>query len=140
MCCRDGSIDPDRTADMKQHEEQLLLNLQNHRSTLADEHALRDDPNGWLDEYISDLTGAIQSHLRDVRRFMERNTDIKGSLVWDVTVHGERRLIGLFHQEVELIKQGLDVPLLALEEKASIIHGNRYVFMTLVCSTLCVTN
>lgn len=134
MCCKDGSIDPDRTASMKEHEEELLHNLQKHRTTLADEYALRDNPSGWVDEYISDLTGAIESHLLDTRRFIEKNTSIKNSEFWDQKVHGERRLIGLFHQERELIKQGLDVPLLALEANASILHGNRYVQLILTCS------
>ena len=101
---------------------------------LADEYALRTDPSRWVDEYITDLTDTIKTHLLDNRTFMEKNNNIKGSLVWHETIHRARRLIGMFHQERELITQGLDIPLLALESNVSIAGGNRCVVTTLNAS------
>ena len=131
MCCRDESIDPDRTDSMKQHESKMVLYMQRHRSMLADQYALRPDPSRWVDEYVTDLTDTIKTHLLDNRTFMEKNLSIKGSTTWCETLHRARRLIGLFHQEKELIMQGLDIPLLALETNRSIAGGNRYVLLVL---------
>ena len=98
---------------------------------LADEHALRDDPSGWIVEYVADLTDTIKTHLLDNRTFMEKNDNIKGSQIWDETTHRARRLIGMFHQERELIQQGLEIPHLALESNMSIAGGNRSVTIIL---------
>lgn len=141
MCCRDGSIDPDRTDSMKQHEDKMVLYMQRHRTMLADQYALRNDPSRWVDEYITDLTDTIKTHLLDNRTFMENNIGIKGSATWDETIHRARRLIGLFHQERELITQGLEIPLAALEANRSIAGGNRYVFSSFRLHPLaCQTN
>ena len=133
MCCRDGSTDPDRTESMKQHEKKMVLYMQRHRTWLADQYALRTNPDSWVDEYISDLTSTIETHLLDNRTFMEKNASIKGSSTWEETVHRARRLVGMFHQERELTKQGLEIPLLALESNMSIAGGNRYVPLIYSC-------
>ena len=125
MCCRDGSIDADRTESMKQHEGKMVLYMQRHRTMLSDQYALRDDPSRWVDEYVADLADTIKSHLADNRTFMEKNQHMKGSMLWNETIHRSRRLIALFHQEKELIKQGLEIPHLALESNVSIAGGNR---------------
>ena len=101
--------------------------MQRHRTWLADKYAIRSDPTRWVDEYVTDLTDTIKTHLLDNRTFMESNSGIKGSATWCETIHRARRLIAMFHQERELIQQGLDIPLLALESDRSIAGGNRYV-------------
>ena len=100
MCCRDGSVDPDRTESMKQHEAKMVLYMQRHRTMLADQYALRDDPSRWVDEYVADLADTIKSHLADNRTFMEKNQHMKGSMLWNETIHRSRRLIAYHHPEL----------------------------------------
>lgn len=123
ICRKDGALDPDRTPRMIYREDLTVKYCQFLRLSFADEHALRDDPDAWIEEYLEELASQIELELRAALRYIEVTSEVKGSAEWNEMVHGWRRLIALRHQERELIKQGLDIPLLARQSNASIAQG-----------------
>ncbi|KAK7682015.1 hypothetical protein QCA50_014979 [Cerrena zonata] len=125
ICCRDGAIDPHRSTGMKSREDKELQYLQRRKVALSDEYAYRSDPNAWVSKYMKELSGRIDSELRDIRLYFKEAPDARDSAYWMEAVHGSRRMIALHHQERELIEQGSDIPLLAFQSRMSIPYGNR---------------
>lgn len=125
ICCRDGALDPHRTAGMKSREDKEVQYLQKRKVALSDEYAYRSDPNAWLPKYTRELSSRIASELQDIRLYFNEAPDARNSAYWMEAVHGSRRMIALYHQEKELTEQGPDIPLLAFQSRMSIPYGNR---------------
>lgn len=97
--------------------------LQWYKSSLPNEYADQCNPGGWLKEYVDELTDQINIELRSIHQYFERTSDVKDSPDWTEMVHSTRRLIALRHQERELITQGINIPLLALQSNMTIGQG-----------------
>ncbi|KAK7677664.1 hypothetical protein QCA50_019355 [Cerrena zonata] len=120
---KDGALDPDRSTCMTYREGITVKYMQFRRTSLSDEFSGQNDPNGWINEYMSELVQHNDIELREIRRYLKVTSDVKGSSDWNEMVHGARRLIAVCHQEKELIMQGIDIPLLAWQSNASIAQG-----------------
>lgn len=59
------------------------------------------------------------------RTWIEVNRDLKGTCEWKEEVHRRRRTIAIYHQEIDLHRQGSEIPLLALRLNELISVGFR---------------
>lgn len=132
MSCCGGGLDPDRTEDMEEQEHILVLVLQDMRAEYIAEHSdsvEESSDNGWIEKYVDRIKKQIEFELSDARGYIHENVEKKGSVTWKEVVHTFWRRTALYHQEMELIQQGVDIPLLAVHSDSSIGNGNRYAFI-----------
>ena len=100
----------------------MVLYLLDRRASLSDEY--RDD-DLWVTKYIDEIEEMIDNELEAVQCYKDSTTDVKGSSDWCEEMHTRRRSVAVLHQEIELLRQGLDIPLAAVKANTSITHGNR---------------
>ena len=125
ICRKSGILDPERTQDMANEEDVLTDQLEDLRRRMASgyfwEHLGNDDEDtGWVPAY----TEQVEKQLREDADFglaiAAAYRDAKAS---KEEVHCVRRRVAILHQEMDLWRQGIDVPQLAVEQKASIASG-----------------
>ena len=113
ICRRGGNVDPERTPQMKDNEAKLRDELQQTKS-VAHMHHFYDNPDAhessWIPAYIKEVQELLDSGLFYANRWMEKNLAIKGLPKWKEEVHARRRTIAIYHQEIDLFRQGVDVP------------------------------
>ena len=100
----------------------MVLYLQDRRTSLSNEY--RGD-NLWVAKYIDKIEEMIDNELEAVQHYKDSTTDGKGSPDWCEGMHTRCCSIAILHQEIELLRQGLDIPLTAVKANTSIAHGNR---------------
>ena len=130
ICRRDSAKDPQRSEQMKERENSVLNYLKRRKAEYTDKYAYRNDPNAWIEKYVGELTERIECETGDIRLFL-KDPSVTPSNLLEV-VHGSRRMIALHHQERELILQGVEIPSVAFEAKASIAQGIWYSFFLTV--------
>lgn len=106
----------------------LKWNICEERSRLS--HIYGEDE--WISEYIKELCILRDIALGRARTWMDMNGELKGTDEWKEVVHGKRRLIAIYHQEIDLYRQGAEVPLVALRSNELISAGFRYVSFMLL--------
>ena len=131
ICRKSGTLDPERTQDMAAEEQILVDELENLRTLLTSryfwEHLGDDDEDtGWVPAYTeqvekqlredADLGSVIAGKYKDGRASTQE-------------VHCIRRRIAILHEEIDLWRQGIDIPQLAIEQKVSVAMGYGYVYL-----------
>ena len=126
ICRRGGNLDPERTSWMKDKEEKLLDELREMRSITYMRHFYENpgaEDSSWVPVYIKEVQDLLDCDLAFANRWMEKNMSIKGFPKWKEEVHARRRTIAIYHQEISLLRQGVDVLWLAAQCNESILAG-----------------
>ena len=126
ICRRGGNLDPERTSWMKDKEEKLLDELREMKSIAHMRHFYENpdaDELSWVPVYIKEVQDLLNCDLAFANRWMEKNVSIKGLTKWKEELHARRRTIAIYHQEIDLFRQGVDVPWLAFQRNESILAG-----------------
>lgn len=118
-------MDPERTAAMKKEEGQVIVDLNAIRARMCFlyERDGYEHPSVWIEPYLKDVQGSLDVELMWIRRWMLANVSIKGSPGWKEKVHARRRIIAIYHQEINLLQQGAEVPWMALERDECLMVG-----------------
>ena len=109
---------------MEEEEHVFISILQDTRTECIADYVGAGD--GWIEAYVNRIKKQIKLELSEVEQYLHENAEMKGSMKWKETTHTFRRRIALHHQEMELIQQGVDIPLAAVHVGTSIANGNRY--------------
>ncbi|KAK7689642.1 hypothetical protein QCA50_007435 [Cerrena zonata] len=127
VCRRGVGRDPERTDEMEVAERKLVEDFTSRRFTIAEEHSrlswlVEDD---WIESYTKELSMLRDIELSSARTWLYFNSDDKGTHEWKKEVHARRRIVAIYHQEIDLYRQGPEVPLLALQSNELISEGYR---------------
>ena len=78
--------------------------------------------NEHIVQYITCIREKLQDHRRDALQWLETFNDTHVQLE---VVHAKRRIVAMYHQEIELMEQGIEAPHVIRARGDLIIHGNR---------------
>ena len=126
ICRRGGNVDPERTPQMKSNEETVRNELQELKSIAHMNHFCENPDaheSSWIPVYIKEVQDLLDCDLLYANRWMKKNLETKGLPKWKEEVHARRRIIAIYHQEIDLFGQGIDVPWLAFQRNESILAG-----------------
>lgn len=126
-------IDPERTNDMEAEEGKLAHELNSLKWTICEEqsrlrHIYAEDD--WITTYVKELCTLRDIALAHARSWMDMNRDLKGTHEWKEEVHGKRRIVAIYHQEIDLYRQGAEIPVVASRSNELIADGFRYVLLS----------
>ncbi|KAK7689758.1 hypothetical protein QCA50_006397 [Cerrena zonata] len=137
ICRRSAGLDPERTDNMEAAEGKLADELNSLKWGIAEQqsqlrHIYAEDE--WIETYIRELCIMRDIAVGGARTWIEVNCDLKGTRKWKEEVHRRRRTVAIYHQEIDLYRQGPEIPLLALRLNELISAGfcvNKTVFRRL---------
>ncbi|KAK7683802.1 hypothetical protein QCA50_013178 [Cerrena zonata] len=123
ICRKSGVLDSEYTADMVDDELHLIEDLQDSRvsesSSYFREHPDADE-DGWIPTYTNQMEKRLLKEAEWGRRTAHLHKEGKESREH---VHAMRRRVAIIHQEIYLLRQGLEVPTLAVDANASVACG-----------------
>ena len=106
-----------------------LVQLRTKAIVLKDETTLNDEDMGVNSDPIVQHIDWVHAKLEDqcqyTLKWMENFKSIKGTDLYNRIVHGRRRLVALYHQEIEFLQQGLEVPNYMHTKGEAIVLGAR---------------
>lgn len=122
---RKGTIDLERTPFMRVEEERCWSKLDELRTeaTLKLKGTSNDEP---IAQYIAHVHAKLEEQRQDALQWLETFKSDKGGAHLEV-VHAKRRLVAMYHQEIELLKQDLGAPNFIRARGELIFQGARYV-------------
>ena len=112
---------------MKDNEDKVRDELQELKSITHMRHFYETPDaheSSWIPVYIKEVQDLLDCDLFYANRWMEKNLATKGFPKWKEEVHARRRRIAIYHQEIDLFRQGVDVPWLAFQRNESILAGH----------------
>ena len=123
--CRRGVQDPERTVSIINAETSCWNELVPLRDALLDSEESGNLNDNKLTQYIA----LVQSKLEKQHQYtLKWLTESKGVMKADSYCrvrHGRRRILAMYHQELELLKQGPEILRLAYADGDTIIQGIR---------------
>lgn len=114
---------------MKADEEKILGELRDVKARASMSHFYEhpsSDPDSWIPTYLKEVQILLNCELASANRWMSNHVSMKGSKPWKEEVHARHRVIAIYHQEINLFQQGINVPWFALECGESILAGHWY--------------
>lgn len=92
--------------------------------------------NEHIVQYLACVREKLQDHRRDALQWLET---FEGVSIQLEVVHAKRRIVAMYHQEIELMEQGIEAPHAVRARGDLIIHGNRQVFFSYMYSISLLT-
>ncbi|KAI0054604.1 hypothetical protein BV25DRAFT_1843543 [Artomyces pyxidatus] len=120
---RSREREPARTDDMVYEESRLSTRCSDVEGDIRDAN-----PDDWIPTYVKRLQAILEERLSEANDFVgggsENGDDIEDSERLR-RMHAHRRLVAGVHQEIEIIKQGVEARSTATLDRAFILQGCR---------------
>lgn len=125
MCQKSQRCDPERTEEMAQDERDVEKELERVKKEVSEEYSQANPhraPGDWIPTYVAKLQPRIEMQASWGRACADRYLTHPSSSL-KMQVHAYRRKVALLHQDVDLLSQGLHVPMLAMSYKERVVDG-----------------